>query len=73
MTLELLLVTLMALSQSTFVFEITNVIRTDKRGLFYYKFGYDWTHENVVDLYKCLADNGYYFVYLTARSVKVVQ
>lgn len=47
------------------------ITKTDKRGLFYYKFGYDWTHENVVELYKALAESGYYFVYLTARSVKV--
>jgi len=47
------------------------ITKTDKRGLFYYKLGYDWTHDNVVDLYKCLASQGYYFVYLTARSMKV--
>ena len=46
--------------------------RTDKRGLFLYKFGYDWTHEKVVDLYKCLSTAGYKFVYLTARTVKGV-
>jgi phosphatidate phosphatase LPIN len=36
------------------------ITKTDKRGLFYYKLGYDWTHDNVVDLYKGLASQGYY-------------
>jgi len=47
------------------------ITKTDKRGLFFYKLGYDWTHDNVVNLYKMIAKNGYRFVYLTARSVKV--
>jgi len=47
------------------------ITKTDMRGLFYYKFGYDWTHECVVDLFKSLSQSGYQFIYLTARSVKV--
>jgi len=47
------------------------ITKTDKRGLFFYKLGYDWTHDNVVNLYNMIAKNGYRFVYLTARSVKV--
>jgi len=47
------------------------ITKTDMRGLFYYKFGYDWTHDCVVDLFKSLSNNGYLFIYLTARSVKV--
>jgi len=47
------------------------ITKTDKRGLFFYKFGYDWTHDSVVEFYQKLACNGYQFVYLTARSVKV--
>jgi phosphatidate phosphatase PAH1 len=46
------------------------ITKTDKRGLFYHKLGYDWTHASVVDLYKLLGQSGYQFVYITARSVK---
>jgi len=47
------------------------ITKTDKRGLFYYRLGYDWTHDKVVDLYKQVHTHGYNFIYLTARSFKV--
>jgi len=47
------------------------ITKTDKRGLFYYRLGYDWTHDKVVDLYKQVSSHGYKFIYLTARSFKV--
>jgi phosphatidate phosphatase PAH1 len=47
------------------------ITKTDKRGLFYHKLGYDWTHDHVVSLYSKIHEQGYKIVYLTARSARV--
>ncbi|EUB60940.1 Phosphatidate phosphatase LPIN2 [Echinococcus granulosus] len=45
------------------------ITRSDILGHLLPALGRDWTHEGVAELYSRLADNGYKFIYLSARAI----
>lgn len=45
------------------------ITRSDVMGHVMPRFGNDWSHEGIADLFTKISANGYQFIYLTARAI----
>ena len=44
-------------------------LRSDVFGHIFPLFGKDWSHEGIAELFQAIQENGYQFIYLSARAI----
>ena len=49
------------------------ITRSDVMGHVMPRFGHDWAHDGIADLFTKISKNGYQFIYLTARSIGMAE